>query len=475
MKKHFRRFISLALILVFFQAGLPGVPVGGIGTAYGFSIGDERKVGEKLLAIVRKEFKLLDEPDISQYVAKLGDQLLAAAGPQYFEYHFFVVKNKEFNAFAAPSGLIFFHSGLIEVMQAESELVSVMAHEVGHVVSRHIAERMRKSAKVNVGTAALLLAGIAMGGGAVSEALITGSMAANASMNLKFSRQDEEEADRLAFKWMQEEGRDPVAIVSMLRTMRRINQFRSGNVPPYLLTHPEPAIRLGYIQDLVLFSEKGEYKPVDDFVFNRFKGRVLSLSSEPATQIAIYEKKITAATGDSPVDIMVYYGLSQAYLAVGQFDKASEALERVLKVYPGQPLLTVDQGVIKFAAGQYPEAHRLFEQAVAADQNCGYASYNLARSYEQQGQVGKAEELYNKLLVVLPDYTELYYRLSMIKAGKGEQGVAYYYMGIYNWYEGEPDKAKENLQRALKELVPDHPSRSKVEELLTRIREAEKE
>lgn len=469
------RLTALVLIVFFLSASMPGFPPGGVAPALAFSVGEERKMGEKLLAIVRKEFKLLDEPDICQYVRRLGRQILTTAGPQYFDYHFFVINDKEFNAFAAPSGLIFLHSGLIEVMESENELVSVMAHEVGHVVSRHIAERMRKSAKVNIGTAALLLAGIAVGGGPLSEALITGSMAANASMNLKFSRQDEEEADRLAFKWMREERRDPSSMVSMLRTMHRINQFRSGNVPPYLLTHPDPSVRLGYTQDLLLFSDKVQYQPAEDFAFNRIKARVLALSSEPAGLISRYEKELAAANDDSPSVVMSYYGLSHAYLAAGQYAKALEALERVRQVHGDQPLLVVDLGVANFAAGNYSVAHGLFQQALSLDPDCGYGSYNLARSLEQQGEVVEAEQLYKKLLAVLPDYANLYYRLGRLNADRGEQGAAYYYLGAYNWYEGESAKAKENLTRALREMVPGHPIRREAETLLNKIIDTDKE
>ena len=73
-----------------------------------FTVGEEREVGEILLYQIRLAFSLVDDPDISQYINELGAEVLRAAGAQYFDYHFFVIKNKEFNAFAAPSGLDLF-------------------------------------------------------------------------------------------------------------------------------------------------------------------------------------------------------------------------------------------------------------------------------------------------------------------------------------------------------------------------------
>ncbi|MCK4839496.1 MAG: M48 family metalloprotease, partial [Desulfobulbaceae bacterium] len=87
-----------------------------------FSIVKEKELGEKMQSLLRKEFKLIDDPDVAQYINDLGQQILAVAGPQYFNYQFFVIDNKDFNAFAAPSGLIFIHSGLISGMTSENEL-----------------------------------------------------------------------------------------------------------------------------------------------------------------------------------------------------------------------------------------------------------------------------------------------------------------------------------------------------------------
>ena len=84
-----------------------------------FSVGQERDVGEKMRSLIRKQFELIDEPDTVQYINTLGQKVLKIAGPQYFNYQFFVVNNKEFNAFAAPSGLIFIHTGLVSTMKNE--------------------------------------------------------------------------------------------------------------------------------------------------------------------------------------------------------------------------------------------------------------------------------------------------------------------------------------------------------------------
>jgi len=225
--KHLTKLILVLFISASFQQNLYRA-----NPAFAFSVGEEKEVGEQLLTMVRKGFTLIDEPDVIQYINELGQGTLAVAGSQYFDYHFFVISNKELNAFAAPSGLIFFHSGLVESLDSEEELVGVMAHEIGHVVSRHLADRIRKTAKISAVTMLGVLLGIALGAGPLSEAIIAGSAAAGQSAALSFSRLDEEEADRLAFKWMQEQNLDPGEMVNMLHEIHTMNRYRMGYVPP---------------------------------------------------------------------------------------------------------------------------------------------------------------------------------------------------------------------------------------------------
>ncbi len=468
-----RRVISLAL-LFFFCCGNTRISFGDR-SAYAFSVGEEREVGEKLLSIVRREFKLVDDPDVAQYVTGLGGKILAAAGPQFFDYHFFVINNKELNAFAAPSGLVFLHSGLLELLSNENELVGVMAHECGHVMSRHIADRIKKSAKINIGTMAMVLAGMALGGGALSEALIAGSMAAGASMNLKFSRQDEEEADRLAFNLMQTMNRDPAAMLSTLRKIRKFNQFSTSPVPPYLLTHPVPAARMGYIQDLLLFGKKKQYKTIDEFDFKRIKCRVISKTRTASYLIPRYLQAINSGSDENiPETIMARYGLSLAYLAGAQFDEARNELRRVIAYYPHRPILKVDMGVIDFKAGRFATALRFFKEARQEAPDITYATYYLARTLQQTGKLEEALNLYQDLVAIMPDYPDLYYSLSKIKAVQGNNGVGYYYLGLYDWYRGDAKAAKLYLRRAVTILSAGDRIQKKAKDMLAGIERLEK-
>ncbi len=455
------------LMLFFMITGTTFSPV----TARAFSVGEEREVGEHLLSIVRSRFTLLDDPDISQYITGLGQEMLAPLGPQYFDYHFFVVSNRDLNAFAAPSGLIFIHSGLIEAVNKENELVSVLGHEVGHVVQRHIAGRIDKSKKLTAGAVALMIAGIAMGGGPLAEALVVGSAAASTSIGLKFNRMDEEEADRLAFSWMQNVNRDPASMVDMLRELRRITRFRSANIPPYLLTHPDPGARMGYVQDLVLFNPRKDYRKVDEFPFQRIKARILSQTIEPMVLTPRYSKILADPAAGDDEKAFARFGLALVLEREARYDLAESEMLQVISAMPDRAILKTDLGIIYFNSGRLSQAEKLFRETLAVEPKNAYASFNLARTLHQTGSPSEALRIYEDLLPIFPDYVKLYYELGKLKTELKEPATAAYYLGMYHWYSGTSrlEDAKTQFQRAISGLPAGDRLRAKAEEMMAKI------
>jgi predicted Zn-dependent protease len=423
--------------------------------ASAFTVGEEREVGEILLYQTRQAFSLLDDPDISQYINELGAEVLRVAGDQFFDYHFFVIKNKEFNAFAAPSGLIFFHSGLIETMNSEDELLSVMAHEVGHVVSRHIASRMDKGMKVGLAALALAIAGLALGGGGTAgQAVMTGSMAANQALNLHFSRQDEEEADLLSYGWMKKLERNPMAMEKMLKTMRRITRYRMGQVPPYLLTHPDPEARLGYVQSLLAIDKippARASQQVDNFTFLRFKYRILSQVEDEGQFRNFLVSKIADSKAPADEKILAKYGLSQVEREANNYERSRALLKEVIAAYPARSILLVDLGRLELAMGNKDKALELIKKASSRDPGDLWAVFQLARAQIETGNSKEAEANFFTVASEIPEYSKVYYEIGKLRSTVGKKGEASYYLGKYYLYEGRIELAKEHFERILKE------------------------
>lgn len=438
----------------------------------GMTIGEEREIGEKLLYKIRTEFSLLDDPDISQYINRLGQEVLAQVGPHYFDYHFFVVPSDQFNAFAAPSGLIFFYTGLIETMKTEDELLSVMAHEIGHVESRHIASRSDKNTKVGAISMALAMASLALGDPSLAAGLFTGFQAAGISASLSFSRIDEEQSDRLSYNWMHAMHRDPQAMEEMLRTMRRITRYRSDKIPPYLLTHPNPEARMEYVQSLLDYQDnkvpQGYYVKHDNFDFLRIKHRIMVSMSDSQKERA-YLSQILASGRDQDERMMATYGLAILQAKELNFSKGLEELAKVREYFPGHSILDVDAGIMYLDSGEPGRAEELFESAAKEDPDDMYAAFHLARTYSKTGRKEAAEQLFLKIMKVMPEYPQVYFELGQIKSDQRNMGTSNFYLAKYYLYEGKLDFAREYLEKVKNDGSLGEALRNEADELLEHL------
>jgi len=347
--------------------------------------------------------------------------------------------------------MIFFNTGLIEAVNTEDELVSVLAHEIGHAVSRHIASQIEKGSVVGIATLALALAALALGGGEASQALFVGSIAAGQSFQLHFSRQDEEEADRLAYEWMKQMGRNPKDMESMLRTMRRITRYKMGKtVPQYLLTHPNPEVRLEYVQSL-LQRDKGKLNrstKSDQFEFYRMKYRVLSMVKDNEKFLNYLAIKIADSRSSKFDIIMAKYGLSQLDRMENNFKNSSKLIDEVIRFFPDRPILQVDKGIIEYESGNIDRAIDILEEARSKNHNYMYSTYILAKIYSAKKDYKKAELYLSRVASELVEYPKVYFELGRLKSRQNKRSDSQYFLGKYNLYGGRLKLAKANFQKA---------------------------
>lgn len=444
--------------------------------AYGFNIGEERQVGEKLLYSVRSSFDLIDDPDITAYITDIGESVLEVAGIQYFDYHFFVIDSKDFNAFAAPSGLIFFYSGLIEAMNSEDEFVSVLAHEIGHIVKRHLADRIEKGKYSSVTSLGLALAAVAFGG-AAAPALLTGALATGQSMTLHFSRQNEEEADLLAYGWMKKLNRDTEGQVKMLESMRRIARYRSDVLPQYLLTHPNPEARLDMVQSLIEV-DRNNYRPLenskDDFDFLRFKYRILAQASTSLTFRAKLGSILSKESTPPLQRDMANYGMAQLARVEKNFQQGRKIIDDLIEKYPAKTSLLVDKGVLELEAGNFSQAEKLLNTANEYNSRDMYAIYNLGLLFERTGKMKEAIEQFEILERELPQYAKVYFSLGKIYSNRKQTGLSQFYLGKYNLYEGKLDLAVSSFRVAVKDKNLPPEKEKELKQLLERIKRLKK-
>jgi predicted Zn-dependent protease len=225
------------------------------------SVSDEQQLGDKFEREIRREYRFLNDDVVTAYVTKIGTDVLRTLGPQPFEYRFYVVENKEINAFAAPAGHIYVHTGTILRVRNVSELAGVLAHEIGHVTHRHIAQNYEKQRAASVGRqAAVIGAGILGGGAAAGAANLATGMGLSAVLN-SFGREAERESDDFAVEALPAAGYDPSGLPSFFETLVAEDGPRP---PPFLSSHPAPAERLQTTRAVIAAQDPPPGLKVDD-------------------------------------------------------------------------------------------------------------------------------------------------------------------------------------------------------------------
>ena len=247
----------------------------------------EVKMGRMLAAQVDKEAKFVDDPVITEYVNRVGQNIVLHSDAKV-PFTIKVIDSDEVNAFALPGGFFYVNKGLILAADNEAELAGVMAHEIAHVAARHAMENERKMEVMDYG----MLAGILLGGPIVSNILYNGGQFFEGMAFLKFSRGAEEEADRLGVQYMWAAGYDPGAMATMFEKLEAKNKKKPGSISKMFQDHPAPADRRASALSLAAkFPEREEYV-ISSSEFQRVKNRLLRLSNARASSTG------TIAAGD---------------------------------------------------------------------------------------------------------------------------------------------------------------------------------
>jgi predicted Zn-dependent protease len=228
-----------------------------LGCATTLSPEEERNLGAELDAELRSELVL--EPDllVVRYVQEIGKTIVRAAPPSPYQFRFMVVDDDEINAFAAPAGYVYIHTAILKKARNVSEVAGVVAHEIGHVVMRHVAQNYARAQNANrlkeAGAVATTL--LVPAGPVASLANLGGGLAALAYVN-SFGREAEREADSFAVEVLPRAGYDPEGLVTFFRTIQR--EYGNSHLS-FLEDHPAPSDRI----DAATQQIQGESLPPD--------------------------------------------------------------------------------------------------------------------------------------------------------------------------------------------------------------------
>jgi predicted Zn-dependent protease len=235
------------------------------------SVEDEIAIGRQANAQVQKQMPVFGDAQTLTYLRGIGQRLVRQApGPKY-PYSFSVANYREINAFALPGGPIWVHRGVLHSATSESQLAGVMAHEIAHIAQRHAAAQLTNATLTNWGLA--LLGSVLGNGGGAAAAQIAAGFLAN-GIFLKFSRDDEREADRVGLDIMRRAGWDAHGMVDLFEILRRESARDPGSVEVFFSTHPPPQDRIARLQTEVARRRGGTR---DTNQFQQVRARLLKM------------------------------------------------------------------------------------------------------------------------------------------------------------------------------------------------------
>jgi predicted Zn-dependent protease len=212
------------------------------------SVQNEIELGRQAQAELRRNVPEVTDRVILDYVRGVGRQLARRAGGSRYPYSFSVANYREINAFALPGGPVWINRGALAVAGAEAQLAGVLAHEVAHIAERHAAERISEMMIADLG---LSLFGALLGDGRGAAMATAAARLGTSGFFLRFSRDDEREADRVGAQMMHRAGWDPRGMIDFLEILRREAGRNPTAVDAFLSSHPSPQNRIELLQETV--------------------------------------------------------------------------------------------------------------------------------------------------------------------------------------------------------------------------------
>ena len=434
------------------------------------TIQEEEKLSREFMREINKQYDIIQDSVITNYVNHVGQKILKVVPPQLFHYHFHVINQDVYNAFAGPGGQIFINSGLFEALDSEEELAGILGHEISHVVCRHISQQIEQSRKIGIGTLAGVAAGVllgATGSGSAAGAAIAGTMAAGQSLILAHSREDEMQADQRGVVFLTRAGYNPKGLLTSLNKIRGKQWFGKKQIPTYLMTHPAIEDRIAYLSNWIGANaatiDKIPIRPPS--TFNWVHTRLIGMYGDEDMAF----KKYSAEVAQNPDDLLSQYGYALALERKGDRNAAMKHFRIVLQKRAFDPMVLTDLGRSNFQDGRYAEASKILQGVLDITPEYSEALYYAGRSDIELGRYPEAVRLLTSLLRGNPDYTKALYYMGNAYGAQNNIPESCYYLGLYYRARGDNKNALMQLEKA-HQLTTNAERKTEIETILKEMK-----
>jgi beta-barrel assembly-enhancing protease len=431
----------------------------------------ERELGRRFFLEARSQLPLLDDPAATAYVERLGKRLVKTLGSQQFDYHFYVVQHPALNAFAVPGGYIFVFSGLLARARTDDELIGVLAHEIAHVHAHHI---VRQQTEGQVWSAAALLGALLS---VVHPVIGAGAIAAAQTVQLKYSRDFEQEADYLGLRFAREAGYDPHALGSFFKELLAEQRLNPAGVPPYMLSHPLTETRVANVETTItsqkLDAPAGRPAASPELSEAQAVSRAIA---DPADVVLPRYKAMVAEQRD---DAERQFLLGRVYQTIGQLAAARDALERCRELGGLGGRVERPLGAVYAALKQPARARELLEQHLRRQPADAWAHLALGKVLADTGDEKAALREFQRALSLDGDLDEAHRLAGLALGRQGGKADGFYHLALASRLRGELEQALTHFEHSEELLAPGSPRHDEVakaiEELQPIVRERQRE
>jgi len=341
----------------------------------------ERKLGESIMAQIRSDPAYLNDPEVADYLNTVGYRLVANSPDPVEPFEFFAISDSTINAFALPGGFVGVHTGLLLMAQSESELASVLSHEISHVTQRHIARLIAAQQRIGLASMAALAVAIlaARSNSNVSAAAIAAAQAGAIQSQLNFTREHEREADRIGLQIMEKSGFDVHAMPVFFERLQKATRIYENGAPSYLRTHPLTYERIADIQGRI---ENVPFRQVPDSLeFQLVRARLAAVEANPREAVTNFDRMIGERKFTS--EAAARYGLVVALLRVGDKARARKEMATLQGLKAKSPMIDALAAQTLIAGGEVEKGLATYRDALRVNPSrraliYGYAAALIA-------------------------------------------------------------------------------------------------
>jgi predicted Zn-dependent protease len=408
----------------------------------------EYQLGRAWLSMLRGSVRTLEDPLLKDYVERHVMGLAETSQLEDRRLTFVTLDSPQLNAFAAPGGIIGVNGGLFLHAHSEAEFASVMAHELAHLSQRHFARGLQHQQQNRIPLMTAMLASIilaASGGGDAGFAALASTQAAAIQEQRRFSRQNEQEADRIGLLNLKGAGYDPNAMPDMFERLARLSRF-SRTPPEFLLTHPVNQSRIADSRNRAgQLSGDGRR---DSLYYQMMRARVqLFYEESPGLAAQRFRALLDQHEGEHSA---ARYGLALALIRSGQQAEAETELQTLLAEHPDNIAVQLAQVELDGSRNRLDQALTRLDQLLAMQPD-NYplleAKANmLLRKQDYRG----AEQVTDRLARLRSDDPDVWYLVSEVRGLAGNILGVHQARAEYFMLAGDLDQADEQLDQALK-------------------------